>query len=129
MRAYGRRDRGQATPNGQIVPQRIDGPNLARPGERVKFKIVVSDLHIGAGATESEANPLEDFDQDEAFAELLAHLAGESDHYDSPLELIFAGDTFEFLQVPALGGRRTSTWSARAAAACSSCPCTASTRC
>jgi UDP-2,3-diacylglucosamine pyrophosphatase LpxH len=69
-----------------------------------KFKVIVSDLHLGAGYAH-EGNRLEDFDQDEAFAELLAHLIAESERLSQPMELVFAGDTFEFLQVPALDAR------------------------
>ena len=69
-----------------------------------RLKIILSDLHLGAGFA-NEGNRLEDFDQDEAFAELLSHLTAESLEHNRPLELIFAGDTFEFLQVPALDAR------------------------
>ena len=69
-----------------------------------KLKIIVSDLHLGAGYA-SEGNRLEDFDQDEAFSELLAHMVAESERQSRPMELILAGDTFEFLQVPALDVR------------------------
>ena len=66
-----------------------------------KFKIILSDLHLGAGYAQ-EGNRLEDFDQDGAFAELLSHVVAESERLDQAVELIFAGDTFDFLQVPAL---------------------------
>ncbi|NLT74378.1 MAG: hypothetical protein GXX94_09350 [Chloroflexi bacterium] len=69
-----------------------------------KFKIVVSDLHLGAGYAH-DGNRLEDFDQDDAFATLLSHLSSESEQSGSSMELVFAGDTFEFLQVPALDAR------------------------
>lgn len=66
-----------------------------------QIKIVVSDLHLGAGYAQA-GNRLEDFDQDEAWAELLGSLAAESQRRRTPMELILAGDIFEFLQVPAL---------------------------
>ncbi len=66
-----------------------------------QIKIVVSDLHLGAGYAD-EGNRLEDFDQDEAWAELLGRLSAESQRRRVPMELILAGDIFEFLQVPAL---------------------------
>jgi UDP-2,3-diacylglucosamine pyrophosphatase LpxH len=69
-----------------------------------KFKIIVSDMHLGAGYGH-EGNRLEDFDQDGAFAELVRHLVSESERLGEPMELVFAGDTFEFLQVPALDAR------------------------
>ncbi len=66
-----------------------------------QIKIVMSDLHLGAGYAH-EGNRLEDFDQDEAWAELLRRLSTESQRRRVPMELILAGDIFEFLQVPAL---------------------------
>jgi UDP-2,3-diacylglucosamine pyrophosphatase LpxH len=66
-----------------------------------KAKIILSDLHLGAGL-DSEGNALEDFSSDADLAELIDALVEESDTHSLSLELIFAGDTFEFLQVPAL---------------------------
>lgn len=63
-----------------------------------KFKVILSDLHLGAGG----GNPLDDFCLDGVFADLLAQLAAESERDGVSVELIFAGDTFEFLQVPVL---------------------------
>jgi UDP-2,3-diacylglucosamine pyrophosphatase LpxH len=51
-------------------------------------RIVVSDLHLGAG------DRLDDFNADREFAEFLTLYAATE-----PTELILAGDTFEFLQV------------------------------
>ena len=67
-------------------------------------RIVVSDLHLGAGDRK------DDFCDDET---LIAFL----DHYVSrePTELIFAGDTFEFLQV-SLPDVADDEWTPRAAA-------------
>ncbi len=64
-------------------------------------KVVLSDLHLGAGRF-SEGNLLEDFEQDETFCGLLRSFVRESERHDIPMELILAGDTFEFLQVPFL---------------------------
>jgi UDP-2,3-diacylglucosamine pyrophosphatase LpxH len=64
-----------------------------------KFKIVVSDLHLGAGHAE-HGNPLEDFNSDQEFAALLRHVAAESERKGAEAELLFNGDTFEMLQVP-----------------------------
>jgi UDP-2,3-diacylglucosamine pyrophosphatase LpxH len=66
-----------------------------------KAKIIVSDLHLGAGRV-AEGNLLEDFDSDDAFYEFMQSLIAESDRAQCEMELILAGDTFEFLQVPAL---------------------------
>jgi UDP-2,3-diacylglucosamine pyrophosphatase LpxH len=63
-----------------------------------QFKLILSDLHIGAG----QGNPLEDFTLDGALAGLLSEWAQESERSGVTAELILAGDTFEFLQVPAL---------------------------
>jgi UDP-2,3-diacylglucosamine pyrophosphatase LpxH len=64
-----------------------------------KFKIIVSDFHLGAGPTTGE-NPLEEFTLDEEFAALLAGVAAESERDGADVELILNGDTFEMLQVP-----------------------------
>ncbi len=64
-----------------------------------KFKIVVSDLHLGAGH-EAEGNGLEDFGSDRQFAAFLQALATESSQSGADVELLLAGDAFEMLQVP-----------------------------
>jgi UDP-2,3-diacylglucosamine pyrophosphatase LpxH len=64
-----------------------------------KFKIVVSDLHLGAGH-EAEGNSLEDFGSDEEFSALLNRTAAESQNDSVEVELIINGDAFEMLQVP-----------------------------
>ncbi len=64
-----------------------------------KAKIILSDLHLGAGF--APANPLEDFVSDDAFAALLADLTAESDERKMDIELLINGDMIEFLQTPA----------------------------
>ena len=64
-----------------------------------KFKIVVSDLHLGAGYA-AQGNSLEDFSTDQDFAALLAGIAAESDRDGADVELLVNGDAFEMLQVP-----------------------------
>jgi len=64
-----------------------------------KFKIIVSDFHLGAGPA-GDPNPLEDFTSDDDFAALLAGVAAESECNGADVELILNGDTFEMLQVP-----------------------------
>ena len=66
-----------------------------------KAKVVLSDLHLGAGYAR-EGNALEDFVSDETFEAFLAELAAESEQENLEIELILAGDTFDFLQVPSL---------------------------
>jgi UDP-2,3-diacylglucosamine pyrophosphatase LpxH len=64
-----------------------------------KFKIVISDLHLGAGR-EVDGNRLEDFGSDRALATFLGEIAAESDRENAEVELIVNGDAFEMLQVP-----------------------------
>jgi UDP-2,3-diacylglucosamine pyrophosphatase LpxH len=64
-----------------------------------KFKVVLSDLHLGAGFA-AQGNRLEDFDRDRELAAFLASLAAESEREGADVELILNGDTFEMLQVP-----------------------------
>ncbi len=64
-----------------------------------KFKVVISDLHLGAGY-QRQGNLLEDFDRDQDFAAFLAEIVSVSTHEHSAVELILNGDTFEMLQVP-----------------------------
>jgi UDP-2,3-diacylglucosamine pyrophosphatase LpxH len=63
------------------------------------FKIVVSDLHLGAGRGQ-EGNRLEDFGSDREFASFVDEIVTESDRDGSEVELIVNGDAFEMLQVP-----------------------------
>ena len=65
-----------------------------------KAKIVVSDLHLGAGFAQA-GNALEDFTKDEDFARFLGGIKRESEAEGREFELIIAGDMLEFLQVPA----------------------------
>lgn len=68
-----------------------------------KFKIIVSDLHLGAGFFDlDKGNVLEDFIVDETFARFLHKMQEESETQGMDLELIIAGDMMEFLQVPAV---------------------------
>lgn len=65
-----------------------------------KYKLVVSDLHLGAGKVLSDGsiNSLEEFYYDERFAEFLNYYsAGE--YADAEIELILNGDILNFLQV------------------------------
>jgi UDP-2,3-diacylglucosamine pyrophosphatase LpxH len=64
-----------------------------------KFKIIMSDLHLGAGY-EAHGNRLEDFRSDLEFAGFLAEICAESERSHAEVELILNGDIFEMLQVP-----------------------------
>jgi len=67
-----------------------------------KVKIIVSDLHLGAGSFDlDQGNVLEDFIVDEAFAHFLREMEEESEIKGTDWELIINGDMLEFLQVPA----------------------------
>jgi UDP-2,3-diacylglucosamine pyrophosphatase LpxH len=63
-----------------------------------KAKIIISDLHLGAGF--APGNPLEDFAVDDKLAGFLGSIVAESDVKTMDVELIVNGDMFEFLQVP-----------------------------
>lgn len=65
-----------------------------------RAKIIISDLHMGAGFAPD--NPLEDFVTDDEFAEFLGGIVAESDERTMDVELIVNGDMVEFLQVPAV---------------------------
>lgn len=68
-----------------------------------KVKIIVSDLHLGAGSFDlDQGNVLEDFIVDETFAHFLHELQEESESQGTDFELIIDGDMMEFLQAPAV---------------------------
>ena len=67
-----------------------------------KLKIVLSDLHLGAGHTNKGGNLLEDFRASRAFVDFLHAIWHESERDEREVELIINGDFFEFLQVPAV---------------------------
>jgi UDP-2,3-diacylglucosamine pyrophosphatase LpxH len=68
-----------------------------------KVKIIVSDLHLGAGSFDLDTgNVLEDFIVDETFARFLHEMKEESETHGMDFELIINGDVLEFLQAPAL---------------------------
>jgi UDP-2,3-diacylglucosamine pyrophosphatase LpxH len=68
-----------------------------------KVKIIVSDLHLGAGSFDLDGgNVLEDFIVDETFARFLDEMKEESENQGTDFELIIDGDMLEFLQAPAL---------------------------
>ena len=66
-----------------------------------KFKIVLSDFHLGAGRRE-EGNALEDFTSDREFAALVDQVIAESNGSGADVELIFDGDMFEMFQLPSV---------------------------
>lgn len=65
-----------------------------------KFKIVVSDLHLGVGKflEDGDINSLEEFYYDEHFFEFIKYYTG-GEYGQSEIELILNGDIFNFLQI------------------------------
>jgi UDP-2,3-diacylglucosamine pyrophosphatase LpxH len=70
-----------------------------RPGMHRKFKLVISDLHMGTGQFKGRANVLEDFGSDERVADLLDYYS-TGPWADCDAELIINGDLFDMLKVP-----------------------------
>lgn len=63
-----------------------------------KYKLVISDLHIGTGQTHGHLNPWESFGEDDKLAEFLRYYS--TDYFeDEDVELIINGDFYDFLQV------------------------------
>ena len=67
---------------------------------RKKFKLVISDLHLGTGKylKGGSINPLEEFYYDQKFVEFLNYYSS-GEYADADIELIMNGDIFNFLQV------------------------------
>jgi UDP-2,3-diacylglucosamine pyrophosphatase LpxH len=63
------------------------------------LKLVISDVHVGAGNPAGEFNPYEDFHYDPVMAEFLDHFS-TNDYADRPVELIINGDFLDPLKVP-----------------------------
>ena len=66
---------------------------------RKHLKIVISDCHLGTGATLSDGgiNPIEDFRKDDKFVEFLEFYSS-GEHKDDEVELVINGDFFDMLQ-------------------------------
>lgn len=63
-----------------------------------KYKLVISDLHIGSGSAPGRLNPWESFSADDKLAEFLKFYS--TDYFeDEDVELILDGDVYDFLQV------------------------------
>jgi UDP-2,3-diacylglucosamine pyrophosphatase LpxH len=65
-----------------------------------KFKLVVSDLHIGKGIVlpDGTINVLEDFMADRVFSEFLEYY-GSGQYFDAEIELILLGDIVNLIQI------------------------------
>lgn len=86
-----------------------------RKGEIKKTILVLSDLHLGAGAVfKEEKNPLEDFHYDKELVEFIEfYMSGEYANRD--VELIINGDLFDLLAVPYVRYFDDQYWSENAA--------------
>jgi UDP-2,3-diacylglucosamine pyrophosphatase LpxH len=75
-------------------------PNSARR----RYKLVVSDFHLGKGRyfRDGTQNLLEDFVYDREFAEFLDYYR-QGDYRDADVELIFNGDILNLLQIDSFG--------------------------
>jgi len=63
-----------------------------------KYKLVISDLHMGSGSAPGRLNPWESFASGDKLAEFLRFYSTE--HFeDEEVELILDGDIYDFLQV------------------------------
>ncbi len=71
---------------------------------KLKFKIVVSDFHLGKGRyfKDGTQNILEDFVYDREFAEFLAHYC-TNEYAESEVELVLNGDILNLLQIDTWG--------------------------
>jgi UDP-2,3-diacylglucosamine pyrophosphatase LpxH len=69
----------------------------------VEVRVVVSDVHMGAGVQPGCVNPYEDFHHDDRLAELFDHYAAGA-YADLPVELVINGDFLDLLKVPVEGG-------------------------
>lgn len=77
-------------------------------GSKQKFKIVISDCHLSAGRFfEGRLNPHEDFHFDEEMCALFHHFStgeyGGKGEEAADVELVIAGDYFDYLNVPVKG--------------------------
>jgi UDP-2,3-diacylglucosamine pyrophosphatase LpxH len=63
-----------------------------------KYKLVISDLHVGRGQAPGQLNPWESFSSDEKLAEFLRYYS--TDYFeDEEVELIINGDFYDLLMV------------------------------
>lgn len=74
------------------------------PPKRAKYKLVVSDFHLGKGRyfRDGSQNILEDFIYDREFADFLAYYR-TGDFADADIELILNGDVLNLLQIDYYG--------------------------
>ncbi len=79
-----------------------------------KTIIVISDIHLGAGAiVNGKRNPLEDFDADQELVEFL-NFYSQKDYQNMEVELIINGDFLDLLAVPFVPYFDDEFWSEKA---------------
>jgi UDP-2,3-diacylglucosamine pyrophosphatase LpxH len=66
------------------------------------LKLVISDIHIGAGTPAGEFNPYEDFHYDSVMADFLDHFS-TGEYLERDVELVINGDFLDPLKVPING--------------------------
>lgn len=73
-------------------------------GRRERFKFVISDCHLSAGAFfEGKLNPHEEFFFDDEMADLIEYYSSGAYGGRTEVELVIAGDFFDYLNVPYQG--------------------------
>lgn len=86
-----------------------------RKGKALKTIIVISDVHLGAGAyVGNRRNYLEDFHYDRELVEFLEYYS-EGDYASRDVELVINGDLLDFLAVPYVRFYDDEFWSEEAA--------------
>ncbi len=80
-----------------------------------KTIIVISDIHLGAGAYfQGRRNLLEDFQVDKEFVDFISYYS-QGDYSSREMELVINGDFFDFLSVPYVNFFDDEYWSEEAA--------------
>lgn len=88
---------------------------LRRTKKAKKIILVISDLHLAAGAEiEGRRNPLEDFLSDKELVDFFNYYSS-SEYQNKEIELIINGDFFDFLNVPYVKFFDDEFWSEKAA--------------
>ncbi len=66
-----------------------------------RTQVIISDCHLSAGPIfEGQINPYEDFRYDDEMCEMLEYFSSGKYGEGAPVELVVAGDFFDFLNVP-----------------------------
>ena len=81
------------------MPEPVKSERSRPPG---KFRLVVSDLHLGTGIPRGRPNPMEDFASDRELADLLEYYSTGT-FEDAEVKLFLNGDIFDFLKVSVEG--------------------------